>query len=242
MNRVVVENCSKKFAIGTQTKEGVLSQIANLFSGKEKKRTFWALQNISFTVKAGEALGIVGPNGAGKSTLLSVIAGVYQTTSGTITTHGKVVSIIGLTQGLRDRLTMRDNIYLCCSLFGLKNKTIKQCLDSIVSLATLEEYVDTKLYQFSSGMLGRLVFSIALHCDPEILLLDEASNFLDQEFINILAEHVNSLQKNGTSILAASHNMDAIESCNNALWLNKGNQMMLGPSNLVIQSYSQNHL
>jgi ABC-type polysaccharide/polyol phosphate transport system ATPase subunit len=181
-NRIIVENISKKFKIGFKKNQGALERFISFFSGKEPKKTIHALKDVSFEVRKGEIVGIIGENGSGKSTLLRVIAGIYKQDEGKIITNGKVISIINLVIGLHLRLTMKDNILLISSFFGLSQKEIEKRFDSIVEFAELESFVNTKIYQFSEGMKQRLAFSIAIYCNPEILLLDEVFEVGDESF------------------------------------------------------------
>ncbi|MBC8494614.1 ABC transporter ATP-binding protein, partial [archaeon] len=164
MYRLVVKNLSKKFSIGCKKKDSTLARVISILSNKESKKKFQVLKNISFNVKEGEMLGIIGNNGSGKSTLLRTIAGIYKADKGTVEINGRVISVINLNAGLNMRLTMKDNIFLCSSLYGLSKKQTQHIFNKIILFAELEKYIDTKLYQFSSGMLARLSFSIAIFC------------------------------------------------------------------------------
>ncbi|MDP3027430.1 MAG: ATP-binding cassette domain-containing protein, partial [Nanoarchaeota archaeon] len=177
---IIVEHISKTFQIGFKKHQSALERFISLFSGKEPKKIIQALKDVSFTAEKGEIVGIIGENGSGKSTLLRVIAGIYDKDEGKIITRGKIISVINLRVGLQDRLTMKDNIYLCCSLFGLSQKDIKKNFSLIVEFTELENFVNTKIYQFSEGMKQRLAFSIAIHCNPDILLLDEVFEVGDE--------------------------------------------------------------
>lgn len=181
-DRVIVENISKKFKIGFKKNQGALARVVSLFSGKEPKKTLQALKNISFTVKKGEVLGIIGKNGSGKSTLLRIIAGILKQDSGEIIINGKIISLINLKSGLHGRLSMKDNILLIGAFLGLTRKQIKKKFKSIIKFAELESFVETKVYQFSEGMKARLAFSMAIHCNPDTLLLDEVFEVGDEKF------------------------------------------------------------
>ena len=223
MNRIIVKNVSKKFNIGFKKNQSALARAISLFSGREPKKEIWALKNVSFTARAGEIIGLIGPNGSGKSTLLRAIAGIYGVDSGEIKTKGKTVSLINLNIGFKPDLTMQDNIFLCCSLFGLSEKVIKERFDSIAALAELGDFTNTKLYQFSSGMGQRLAFSIAMHCDPEILLLDEVFEVGDESFKEKSARYIKGLAEGGATVILVSHELDLIEKyCQRVLWVDSG--------------------
>lgn len=222
MNRIIADKITKKFNLGYRKNEGALGRFVLLFK-KGSKRSLTALNGVSLKVKEGEVIGIIGSNGAGKSTLLRIIAGIYAPDSGRIEINGKIISLINLGFGFRHRLTMRDNIYLCCSLFDMGLKTIEKRFDSIAKFAELEDYADNKLYQFSNGMIQRLAFSIAIHCDPEILLLDEVFEVGDTSFKKKSGRKIQELVKGGCSVVFVSHDMAMIKKhCGRVLRLEKG--------------------
>ena len=171
MERIIINNLSKKFDIGFKRNQGALGRFIHVISGfgREPKKPLSVLKGVSFFVKHGEILGIIGNNGCGKSTLLRIIAGIYKADNGTVETKGRVVPLIGLGIGMNGRLTAQENVFLVASLFGMSVSDTKDKFSSIIEFSGLEDFVETKLYQFSSGMLQRLAFSIAIHCNPKIL-------------------------------------------------------------------------
>ncbi|OGJ13163.1 hypothetical protein A3K82_02035 [Candidatus Pacearchaeota archaeon RBG_19FT_COMBO_34_9] len=233
MKRIIIKNVWKKFEIGAKKRQNALERFIALFSGKESRKQMWALKDISFNAEAGEIIGIIGENGSGKSTLLRVIAGIYNTDKGIVKTNGKISSLINLEAGMDPRLNARDNIYLCCSIMGLKNREIKEKFEEIISFAELQEFVNTKLYQFSLGMISRLAFSImihsAMHKKPEILLLDEIFTVGDEHYKNKCMEKIEEIMKSGATIIMVSHNLSRIKKhCKRIIWLNKGRIIMDG--------------
>jgi ABC-2 type transport system ATP-binding protein len=223
MDRLIIRNLSKKFLIGYKKQQNALGKVISLISGREPKRTLWALRNISLTAKAGEIVGIVGKNGSGKSTLMRIIAGIYSHDEGEIVTCGKIIPLIYLNAGLQRRLSVIDNIYLVCSIFGLGQKTIRQRCASIVSFAGLDEFTGTKIYQLSMGMMQRLAISMALNSDAKILLLDEVFGVGDEGFRNKVIERILQNVREGVTILFVSHQIDEIRKyCHRAIWLDKG--------------------
>lgn len=238
MERIILDRISKKFKIGFKKDQSALAKFISVFSGRETKRTILALKDVCFRAQSGDFIGIVGENASGKSTLLRVIAGIYKKNGGTIITNGKIVSLINLHNGLKDKLIMRDNIYLCCSFFNLSQKTIKERFDSIVEFAGLQDFVNTKIYQFSGGMKQRLIFSIAIHCNPDILLLDEDFEVGDEEFKNKSADRIKKMVQNGVTVLLVSHNLDTIKKyCSKVIWLHEGKILMEGDGQEVIKEY-----
>ena len=236
--RIIIENLGKKFKIGFKKRQSALARFAGLFSGRESRKTIWALEDISFKVKKGEIVGLIGKNGSGKSTLFRCISRIYNKNKGILKTRGRVIPIIGLNVGLQSRLTMKDNIFLCCSLFGLSGKTIKERFEEIVKFSELEEFINTKIYQFSEGMKQRLAFSIAINCEPDILLLDEVFEVGDENFKKKSAEKIKELVKNGVSVLLVSHELWMIEKyCDRVLWLDKGKIRKEGKVKDVVKRY-----
>lgn len=241
MDTIILEKITKDFKIGYKEKENTLNHFVSLFSGKNQKKTLSVLKNISFSVKEGEVVGVIGNNGSGKTTLLRIIAGIYSFDSGKLITKGKIVSLINLGAGLKERLTMRDNIYLLGALFGMDRKNIKEELPKIVKFSGLKDFLDTQVYQFSQGMIQRLVFSVAVFADPKILLLDEVFEIGDEDFKKRSAAKINELMKNGATALLVSHDMDMIEKyCSNTLWLSGGHLKNYGKTKIIIRKYIEN--
>ncbi|OQB44504.1 MAG: Teichoic acids export ATP-binding protein TagH [Parcubacteria group bacterium ADurb.Bin159] len=238
MKKIIVKNVSKNFKIGFEKNQGVLARFISFFSGKTPQRNIKTLDNISFYANKGEILGIIGKNGSGKSTLLRIIAGIYKKDKGEILTYGKIIPLINLNYGLKERLTLKDNIYLYCSFFGLSKNQIKQKFDLIVEFAELKNFINTKIYQFSEGMKQRLAFSIAIHCQPEILLLDEVFEVGDKNFKQKSSNKIEELAKNGTTVLLVSHDINLINKhCQRTIWLEKGKIMKDDKTSIVIAEY-----
>lgn len=236
--RIVANSISKKFKIGYRKNQSALGRFSSLFSGREPQKTIEALKNVSFEVSSGEILGIVGDNGSGKSTLLRIIAGIYKTGKGEIITRGKIISFINLAAGLKERLTMKENIFLGGSLFGVGQKELKEKFDSIVEFSGLREFVNTKIYQFSGGMRQRLAFSIVIRCSPEVLLLDEVFEIGDEDFRKKSADKIKELVKGGASVVLVSHDLDMIRKyCNRVIWLDGGKIIQQGSPEEIINKY-----
>ncbi len=241
MERIRVENVSKKFKIGVRRKETVIGMLISFLSGREPRRSFWSLRDVSLSVNASEIVGLIGKNGSGKSTLLRTIAGIYRKDSGTIETKGKVIPLISLNSGMEGRLTTRESIYKCCSLFGLTRKQTKSRMKSILEFSELSEFIDTKVYQLSDGMRLRISFSIAIHCNPDIVLADEMFETGDESFKIKSAKKIKELVKSGVSVLLVSHELALIEKyCKRAIWLEKGRIVKKGNCKEVIEAYKRN--
>ncbi len=239
MIRVHLKNINKKFKLGFKKKQNVLNRVIDACMSREQKKEVTVLNTISLEVHSGQVLGIIGNNGCGKSTLLRIIAGIYSPTSGEISIHGKIISIINLGVGLKERLTMRDNIFLVGSLFGMSQKSIQERFTSIVAFSDLQECIDTKLYQFSAGMIQRLAFSIAIHAKPEILLLDEVFEVGDENFRKKSSEKIRELVSQGVAVIFVTHDLDMItKQCHKVMWLADGKIKMEGKTSDVVARYS----
>lgn len=223
MKRIVVKNLSKEFKIGIIKNQSALERFIGLFSGRERKATIKVLDDISFELNSHEVLGITGRNGCGKSTLLRVVAGIYQKDGGEVVVNGKIVSLINLWAGLKERLTMKENIFLAGSLCGFSQREIKQKFFSIVDFSGLDKFVDTKLYQFSGGMLQRIAFSVAVHANPDILLLDEVFEVGDEDFRQKSAEKIKEIVNSGGAAILVSHEESIIKKyCDRLILMDKG--------------------
>ncbi len=240
MSRIVVKNVSKRFNIGLGKKHGALQRILSFLSGEDRRRYIWALRNVSFTSKPKEIVGIIGYNGSGKSTLLRAVGGIYEVDEGTIRTEGKIVSVLSMYAGLNAKLDMVDNINLVCTLLDLTSDEIRKSFDDIVEFSGLGRFLNTKLYKFSDGMLQRLAFSIVVHCNPDVLLLDEVFQVGDKTFQAATAEKLDELKKGGATILFTSHGYsDILDYTDRLIWLHKGKIMMEGKPEDVYRAYAK---
>lgn len=243
LKRIQVKGLSKRFKADFDTKLGALLTIIKFLTFKKEKRQIIIADNISFDVYLGQILGVIGKNGAGKSSLLRIIAGIYKQDKGQIITNGKVVYLSGMGHGMISRLTMRENIYLMGSIMGLRQKDIKKIFDDVVNFSGLKEYVDMKIYQFSTGMISRLIFSVSLHCidhhNPDILLIDEAlSAGGDADFQYKAVKKMEDLIKTGATVVIVSHDMESIKKyCDKVLFVDKGIIKSYGKPDEVIEDY-----
>jgi ABC-2 type transport system ATP-binding protein len=236
--RIMAIDVSKRFSIGYAKNQGALSKILSLLSGREPKQELVALDSVSLTVEPGEIVAIIGENGSGKSTLLRIIAGIYEADRGKVHLEGHVVSLINLTAGLKDRLAMRDNIFLCSALYGLSRDATDARFDSIVGFSGLTDFVDTKVYQFSEGMKHRLAFSIAVHCNPDILLLDEVFGVGDENFGIKCVAKIRELVSKGSAVIIVTHDLGIVtKQCSRALWLECGQVRQTGSCADVVEGY-----
>lgn len=203
----------------------------------KKREEFWALKNISFQVRKGDKLGIIGPNGAGKSTLLKIICGITTPTKGKVITTGRIASLIELTAGFHPDLTGEENVYINGLLLGMSRQEIKKKFKKIVAFSELQHFIDSPFYTYSGGMMLRLGFSIAIHSNPDILIVDEVLTAGDRAFQEKCQKRIKDFFQTKT-VLFVSHNLPLIKSfCTQAIWLDKGKIKSQGKSKEVIAQY-----
>src|SRR5579863_4879118 len=203
---------------------------------EDDKREFWALQDISFEVQRGEALGIIGRNGAGKSTALKILSRIMKPTKGRMVVNGRLSALIEVTAGFHQDLTGRENIFLNGTILGMTKREIKSKLDQIIAFSQLEEFIDTPVKRYSSGMFARLGFSVAAHVDPDVLIVDEVLSVGDVVFQQRCMDRMRSVLKGGTTVLFVSHNLKAVtELCQRALLLERGRVVTIGSTDSVVQ-------
>lgn len=240
---IEVENLRKEYRLGT-INHGVLARdlqswfarlrgkddpnslvkVARQASSAEKNDRFLALDDVSFTVQQGEALGVIGRNGAGKSTLLKVLSQVTSPSRGVVKLKGRVASLLEVGTGFHPELTGRENVFLNGAILGMSKDEIRRKFDEIVAFAEVEKFIDTPVKRYSSGMYVRLAFAVAAHLEPEILIVDEVLAVGDVQFQQKCLGKMQDVGKEGRTVLFVSHNMGAIEQlCTSALLLDKGN-------------------
>jgi ABC-type polysaccharide/polyol phosphate transport system ATPase subunit len=201
-------------------------------------REFWALQDITFSVQRGEAFGIIGSNGAGKSTILKVLSGIMRPTRGTLRVDGRLSALIEVSAGFHPDLTGRENIFLNGTILGMTRAEIKRRFDAIVAFSGLEEFLDTPVKRYSSGMFARLGFSVAAHVEPDVLIVDEVLSVGDYLFQQKCLARMNEIMTGGATVVFVSHNLRAVSTlCARSLLLERGQVVTMGPSNEVIRAY-----
>lgn len=235
---IKVENVSKLFSIPHEKHTTLKAAALNVFS-KKNYSEFQALNDISFEVKKGEFFGIIGRNGCGKSTLLKIIAGIYLPTRGKVKNDGRISPFLELGVGFNPELTARENIFLNGAILGLTRKEISQRFDEILDFAELEEFVDMKIKNFSSGMHVRLAFSVAIRAHAEILLIDEVLAVGDANFQEKCINEFAKFKREGRTILFVTHTMDLVEKfCDRALLIDKGKLNKLGKPRNIAYEYN----
>ena len=199
---------------------------------------FWVLNDVSFEVKQGEAIGIVGHNGAGKSTMLKHLSGIMEPTRGTLAVRGRLSALIEVGAGFHSDLTGRENVYLNGVILGMRREEIRRRFDEIVAFAELEEFIDTPVKRYSSGMFARLGFSVAAHLEPDILVIDEVLSVGDYAFQRKGLEKMRSVARSGATVIFVSHNLPAVaDFCQRVLLMDHGRIIADGPTDTVIRKY-----
>ncbi len=232
---VSVENVSREFRKYYQKtfKEFLTDRHAKNFN-----KVFWALKDVSFEVKDGSTLGLLGRNGSGKSTLLKIISGVLTPSNGQVTRPVATAALLELGAGFQPDMTGRENIYLNSSILGRSKKDTENVIDDIIDFSGISEFIDTPVKFFSSGMYARLGFSIAIHTDPELLLVDEVLAVGDEPFQKKCLDRIQSMQKEGRTIILVTHDTNTVvHFCDTAVALNHGTVLAKGDTTSVINAY-----
>jgi lipopolysaccharide transport system ATP-binding protein len=245
-NVLEVRNVSKKYCktIKKSMLYGINDILKNTFGLKTNSGTlrideFWAIDNISFDLKKGEILGIVGPNGSGKTTLLKMINGIFWPDKGKIMVRGKVGALIAVGAGFHPMLSGRENIYLNAAILGMQKKEIEQKIDEIISFADLGDFIEVPVKFYSSGMYVRLGFSVAVHCEPEVLLIDEVLAVGDMRFRAKCYKKIAEISQKSTVVLI-SHSLEIISRiCDRAIFLLKGKIVFDGPTEKTLGAYTK---
>jgi ABC-2 type transport system ATP-binding protein/lipopolysaccharide transport system ATP-binding protein len=222
---VVCEHVSKDFILHHNAQHSLKARFIGIFHERWRmtKQSFRAVDDVTFSVPRGQALGVMGRNGSGKSTLLSLIAGIYPATVGRIETRGRLVAMIALGVGFNSELTGAENIYLNASLFGFKNREIRALFPKILEFSELGDFIHEPVKNYSSGMYARLGFSVAVHLDPEILLADEILSVGDAEFQQKCLTRIDGMRKSGMTLLLVSHSEEQVgKFCNRYIRLENG--------------------
>jgi len=236
MKAIEVQDVSKRFRLYTD-RPGSIKQLFTKF-GKPKYEDFWAVRNVSLDINDASVAGLIGHNGCGKSTLLRMMAGIHFPTSGTVTTRGRISALLELGAGFHPELTGRENVYLNASILGLSRKQTDAIFDRIVDFSGLSAFIDSPVKHYSSGMYVRLGFSVAVHVDPQILLVDEVIAVGDEDFQRRCLDHLAGLKAAGVTIVLVSHNLGVIgDLCDQVTWMDHGVVRDSGEPSSVIAHY-----
>ena len=244
MSKAIVEisKLTKSFKIPLEASSGVKQQLINILKGRKGYRVFTPLKDISFTINEGDFFGIVGRNGSGKSTLLKTIAGIYTPNSGSVKVHGSLVPFIELGVGFNPELTGRENIFLNGALLGFSHEEMESMYSAIVEFAELEDFMEERLKNYSSGMQVRLAFSIAIRAHADILLLDEVLAVGDEAFQKKCYSYFDKLKREKRTVILVTHDMAAVERfCTKAVFIEDGHVKMIGKPYRIAAAYSRSN-
>jgi ABC-type polysaccharide/polyol phosphate transport system ATPase subunit len=236
MTVIEFKNVTKAFhrAVGQRLLRHYLEDLM----GKADPDSFYALKNVSFSIKDGESVAVIGANGAGKSTLLSLVTRLAPPTSGDIEINGRVAALLELGAGFHPDLTGRENVRLNASLLGFSRRQAGELYESIVDFAELHDFIDEPLRTYSNGMMLRLAFAVAVNLDPQILIIDEVLAVGDQQFQAKCIEKIFEIRNQGRTILCVSHANGILQNlCTRAIWLDHGQLVMDGKIEAVLQAY-----
>lgn len=234
---IKINNVSKLFY--KQKKRTLKEMIPAFFGGEKASDFFWSLRNIDLEIKKGEAVGIIGQNGSGKSTLLKIIAGVSKPSKGFITVEGMIAPLIELGAGFHPELTGRENVFLNGVILGLSKQEIKTKFKQIVDFAELWDFIDQPVKHYSSGMYLRLAFAVAIHTEPQILLVDEILAVGDASFQAKCLEKIEELRRRDVTIILVTHSMELVKKyCDRAVLLKHGEIVIIGNVDDVTKKYN----
>ena len=240
-NVIEVDNISKSFKIHHERHQTLKERLLHPKSGTTE--LFSALNNVNFTIAEGETVGIVGHNGSGKSTLLKCICGVLQPSSGEIRLRGSLAALLELGAGFQGELSGRDNVYLYGAMLGFSRKMVDRIFDEIVAFSEIEQFIDTQVKFYSSGMYVRLAFAVAVSVSPDILVVDEVLAVGDERFQQKCIDRIKKFQEEGRSILLVTHNADQVRAlCNRAIVLDSGLMVADGPASEALRVFREHQL
>ncbi|WJS91749.1 ABC transporter ATP-binding protein [Microbacterium testaceum] len=229
-----IRGVSKKFTIRKDS--SIKERVVTLGrAGRRHKKEFWALRDVDLDIYAGETIGLIGHNGSGKSTLLKVIGGIVDPTSGTVEERGRLAALLELGAGFHPDLTGRENVFLNASVLGLSREETEAQFDDIVAFASIGDFIDTQVKFYSSGMYVRLAFAVAVHTDPDVLLVDEVLAVGDEAFQRKCMDRIREFQQQGRTIILVTHSLDqVVELCGRCVLLHQGKVLFDGkPSTAV---------
>jgi len=233
---IIVDDVSKRFRVYKNRPSSLKERVTHF--ARDRYDEFWAIKGISLEIPSASVYGLVGHNGSGKSSLLRLMAGIHRPTRGHITTHGRISALLELGAGFHPDLTGRENVYLNAAILGFGRRETDALFDEIVEFSGLMDFIDAPVKHYSSGMYVRLGFSVAVHVNPQILLIDEVIAVGDEEFQRRCFEHLYRLRRSGVTIVMVTHNLGLVQAmCDRAAWLDHGQLLAEGTGPAVVKEY-----
>lgn len=239
-NVIEVNEVGMEFTMPKEKVDNLKEFFVRLVKGKLEKEKQKILEDITFSVKKGESIALLGHNGAGKSTMLKILSGIYKPTKGTVKVKGKVAPLLNLGAGFDHEASAKENVYLNGAILGYSNKELHKKYEEIVEFAELHDYMNVPIKNFSSGMVARLGFAIAINVEPDILLVDEILSVGDENFRKKCANKIKELKEKGITFVIVSHNMDQVKSlCQKAVWIENAQMMDYGNVDEIVEKYKK---
>ena len=239
---VQIENVSVSYRLPTERIGSFKEYAIRKLQRRVKIEDFWALVDVSMTVNKGDVFGIIGNNGAGKSTILKVISRVLKPSKGRVMVRGRIAPLLELGAGFHPELSGRENVFLNGALLGYSREDMEKVFDEIVAFSELEQFINSPIRTYSSGMYARLGFAVATAHVPDILILDEILSVGDEAFQKKSRERLQSFQEKGSTVLMVSHGLDSmIAMCNRVAWLDQGKLRLIGEPNEVVAAYREDN-
>lgn len=237
---ITVEGLSKRYWLQGEAPRTLQQALGQLIGAAQRRTPFWALRDVSFTVRPGESVALVGSNGAGKSTLLRMLCGLGRPTAGRTRVEGRVTALLDLGVGFHPMLTGRENMYVSGVVSGLREAEVRARFDEIVEFAEIGPFIDQPLRTYSAGMLVRLAFAVAVHVDPDVLIIDEALAVGDSHFQRKCLERLEGFRSAGKTLLMVAHDMGLVRAfCDRAIWLRQGQIVADGPVDRITEAYME---
>ena len=235
---IAAHHLGKRFSLRHERPTTLSQELLGVFRGGPATEPFWALDDVSFSVIRGRALGIVGRNGSGKSSLLKILAGTLAPTTGTLVVRGTMSTMLQLGAGFHPEFTGRNNVHLSAALLDIPEATLRREFDGMVAFAELERFIDVPVKYYSAGMLARLGFALSTAVREDILLIDEVLGVGDLAFQRKCEARMRALLTSGVTVVIVSHDVEAVRSlCDDAIWLDRGRIRAAGPAEVVVDAY-----
>jgi ABC-2 type transport system ATP-binding protein len=235
---ITIRGLGKRFVLRHERPTSLSQELLGLFRGGAAGDPFWALRDVSFSVRPGQAMGVIGRNGSGKSTLLKMLAGTMVPTTGTLIVRGSLSTLLQLGAGFHPDFTGRTNVFLSAALLGISDAAIRREFDAIVAFAELEQFIDVPIKYYSAGMMARLGFALSTAVQADILLIDEVLAVGDLAFQRKCEARMRAMLASGSTVVIVSHDAEAVRSlCQEAVWLDRGVLREAGPATTVVDAY-----